>query len=366
MTDQRSPAATNWISPPGETISDLLEEKGWTQAELCTRLGYTPKHVSLLINGKASITEDTALRLERVLGGDMGFWLSREAQFRENVARASEAQGLEKDEAWLKELPMKDMFRFGWLKKESNKGLQVAECLRYFGVASVDTWKASYADPAALGVAYRSSEKYTKVSGHVAAWLRQGEIVASAIECKPYSASGFKSLLQDLRALTLEADPQTFVPQLVEKCAAVGVAVVFVPAPTGCPVCGVTRWLSPDKALLMLSLRYKRNDSLWFTFFHEAGHIVLHSKKLMFLELAKDGMSSNEEREADSFAQDLLIPPGIFAEFCKGELTESEIKRFAIKIGIAPGIIVGRLQKESLLLWSQMQHLKVPYAWEHE
>lgn len=366
MSDQRPTGPAEWISPPGETISDLLEEKGWTQAELGMRLGYTSKHVSLLINGKASITEDTALRLERVLGGDMGFWLSREAQFRENLARAGEAQNLEKDEGWLKELPLNDMFRFGWIKRESSRGQQVAECLRYFGVASVETWRASYADPTALGVAYRASDKFSKISGHIATWLRQGEIVASTIPCKTYSAPGFKALLQDLRSLTLQEDPEEFVPCLVQKCAEVGVAVAFVPAPKGCPVSGVTRWLSPDKALLMLSLRYKTNDSLWFTFFHEAGHIILHSKKLMFLELAKDGMSSTEEREADAFAQDTLIPPGSFSELLGVAQVESEINRFAKKIGIAPGIVVGRLQKEKLLPWSRMRHLKVSYVWNHD
>lgn len=366
MTDQRMPAAAAMISPPGESISDLLEEKGWTQVEFCTRIGYTPKHVSLLINGKATITEDTALRLERVLGGDMGFWLTREAQFRENLARAGEGQGLEKHEGWLKELPLKDMIKFKWLKQESSKGLQVAECLRFFSVASVETWNASYADPASLGVAYRASEKFSKISGSVAAWLRQGEIEASKIDCKPYSAGGFKLLLQDLRSLTLDTNPKKFVPRLIEKCAAVGVAVAFVPAPKGCPVSGVTRWLSPEKALLVLSLRYKTNDSLWFTFFHEAGHIVLHSKKLTFLELAKDGMSSTEEREADTFAQELLIPPGLFPLIKHSRMTESEIRAFSGKIGIAPGIVVGRLQKEGLLDWSKLRHMKVSYKWDHE
>lgn len=354
------------ISPPGETIADVLEEKGWTQTQLCTRLGYTPKHVSLLINGKASITEETALRLERVLGGDMAFWLVREAQYRENQVRAVEAAGLEREHSWLGELPLQDMIRFRWIKREASKGLQVAECLRYFGVASVEAWRASYADPAHLGLAYRASDKFAKVSGHVAAWIRQGELAATRISCKPFSAAAFKPLLQELRALTTEQDPNSFVPALVDKCAEVGVAVAFVPAPKGCPACGVTRWLTPDKALLMLSLRYKTNDHLWFTFFHEAAHLILHSKKMLFVELAKDGLENAEEKEADSFAQDLLIPPSRFQDLKGQILTEPAITRFAKQIGVAPGIVVGRLQKEGLLHWSQMRQLKISYAWDHE
>ncbi len=77
----------DWVSPPGETIADLLEERDWTQAQLAERLGYTTKHISLLINGKASINEETALKLERVLGSTAAFWLNREAQYRAHLLR---------------------------------------------------------------------------------------------------------------------------------------------------------------------------------------------------------------------------------------------------------------------------------------
>ena len=76
----------DWVSPPGDTIADILEERGRRQDEFAERVGYTPRHASLLINGKAPITEDTAVRLERVLGGTVSFWLSREAKYRESIA----------------------------------------------------------------------------------------------------------------------------------------------------------------------------------------------------------------------------------------------------------------------------------------
>jgi HTH-type transcriptional regulator/antitoxin HigA len=72
----------DWLSPPGETISDLLEERGWQRAELADRAGFTGKHVDELIQGRASLTADTAQRLSTVLGGTVEFWLAREAQYR--------------------------------------------------------------------------------------------------------------------------------------------------------------------------------------------------------------------------------------------------------------------------------------------
>jgi HTH-type transcriptional regulator/antitoxin HigA len=83
MTRISPPFTPDWVSPPGDTILDLLEERGWKQAELAARTGYTTKHIGLLINGKASITDETAIRLERVIGSTARFWLAREGQYRE-------------------------------------------------------------------------------------------------------------------------------------------------------------------------------------------------------------------------------------------------------------------------------------------
>ena len=358
MTEQTAVFQPDWVSPPGDTIADLLEEKGWTQAEFAQRCGYTTKHASLLINGKATITEDTALKLERVLGSSARFWLVREAQYRETIARQEELKSLEADAGWLKQLPLADMIKFGWIRKFKSKGQQVAECLQFFGVSSVDAWRRHYAEPLA---AFRASEKFKKNDAAVSAWLRQGERLASEIACQPYDKDTFKQALVELRALTNETDPKVFVPKMIATCARAGVAVVFEPAPKGCPVSGATRWLSPDKALLMLSLRHKSNDCLWFAFFHEAGHILLHGKKMLFLETKE--LDDEHEQEADRFASDLLIPPKFARQLRFLDKTYAAIEAFAKEVGVAPAIVVGRMQKEGYLLWSHLNKFKVHYDW---
>ncbi|HCO49774.1 MAG TPA: XRE family transcriptional regulator, partial [Spirochaetaceae bacterium] len=172
----------DWVSPPGDTILDALEEKGWTQAELAERTGYTRKHINQLTQGKAPINEETALKLERVLGSSAGFWLNREAQYRELLARRSELEDLKSSVPWLSELPLADMVRFGWIQKHGNRALQVAECLRYFGVANVKAWREKYQ---ALVLAYRASEKVVKEHGAVVAWLRWGERQSETLVCQP-------------------------------------------------------------------------------------------------------------------------------------------------------------------------------------
>ncbi len=90
MTEIIRPFTPDWLSPSGDTIEDLLEEQEWTQAQLAERMGYSLQHVSQLIHGKAQITEETALKLEQVLGSTAEFWLTREAQYRAQLAKAEE------------------------------------------------------------------------------------------------------------------------------------------------------------------------------------------------------------------------------------------------------------------------------------
>ena len=362
MTDTTAPFEPKWLSVPGETMLDLLEEQGWSQAEFAERAGYTTKHVSQLIKGNASITEDTAFRLERVLGGSAAFWLSRESKYREALARREEREDLSKHVHWLRELPVKHMTDYNWVEKHPDRVQQVADCLRFFGVASVDSWRARYGD-VITAAAFKSSHQFEKKLGAVAAWLRQGERVAATIDCGEVDRKGFKRSLQGLRRLTNETDPDVFVPLLIQTCAEFGVAVVFEPAPSGCPAWGATKWISPDKALLMLSLRYKTNDHLWFAFFHEAAHILLHSKKMLFVEF-NGPMSDEHEAEANTFASDFLIPKDKAEVLPFLQRTEASVREFSDTIGVAPGIVVGRMQHEGHLPRNFLNKLKVFYRWK--
>ncbi|WP_210411691.1 helix-turn-helix domain-containing protein [Rhodoferax sediminis] len=363
MPTHHSPEAfrPDWMSPPGDSIADLLEEHGWNQTSFAERMEYTEKHVSLLINGKAALSEETAFKLEKVTGITAGFWLTREAQYREAVGRVEEEKSLANESEWLKELPVRHMLDHHWIDRYSDAGAQVAECLRFFGVASPNAWRTSYRGPVA---AFRASKSFSIDPAATSTWLRQGERQAAGIDTQPFDKAAFKASLTLIRSLASEANPDVFVPKLIESCAVVGVAVVFAAAPKGCPVSGATKWLSPSKALLMLSLRHKTNDHLWFSFFHEAGHLILHGKRMMFID-GDGALDDEQEDEANRFARDVLIPPSHSAALSNLLKTEDDVVRFANAVGIAPGVVVGRMQKEGLLEWNtRLNHLKEKYRFK--
>ncbi len=361
MIDTLQSFTPDWVSPPGETIADILEERNWTQVQLAKRLGFTEKHISQLINGNASITEDTALRLEKVLGSTAAFWLNREAQYRAQVAKIAEQNRLASWVSWLDELPVKELMNQNIISNRrmdsKNKPDIVKDLLAFFGVASPDDWRNHYVG---MQASFRQTRPDQCNVGAISAWLRQGEIIA---EQQPvfvrYNKATFEKSVEEIRKLTV-LPPKEFVPRMQELCQSAGVIFVLVPSIPTARTSGVARWLN-HCALIQLSLYGKTNDKFWFNFFHEAAHILLHGnqKKCIFLDngVQDDELQSQQEQEADQWAREFLIPSEYDAELLSLKSKKS-VELFAKKVGIHPAIVVGRLQHEGRVKMHFMNSLK--------
>lgn len=346
------------VSAPGETLAEVIESRGMSQSELAERMGRPKKTINEIVQGKAAITAETALQLEKVLGIPAAFWISREQNYRESIARNLELEGFSQEIDWLNQIPYRDMAKLGWIVGHKNKAFQLEELMRFFGVAS----PASWTDLWTAHPAFRHSPTFQSDPGAIAAWLRKGEIEAGKQSCLEFNASVFRNVLTRMRSLTRQM-PTNFAIVLRKECAAAGVCIVFIPELHGTRVWGATRWLSPTRALVQLSLRYKTDDHFWFTFFHEAGHILLHGRRDVFLE--DDDMPTNQkEAEADAFARDWLIPQVKYRAFKRrGSFSCAAASRFAHELGIAPGIVVGALQHDGLIERFECNDLKKPLEW---
>ena len=353
----------DYVSSPGETLLETLDTIGMSQAELAKRMGRPVKTINEIIQKKAAITAETALQLGQVLHIPASFWLNREQQYQESLARLAEEQRLTDWVEWLTEIPIREMMRRGWIPPCTNKPQQVFETLKFFGVASPEAWRNVWEYKV---IEYRKFTVLKSNLGAVVTWLRQGEIEAQEIECAPYNADAFRDALNRIRALTVEP-VNFFQEELVRLCANAGVAVVFVQELPKTGICGATQWLTSTKALMQLSLRYKTDDHLWFTFFHEAGHILRHGKRQLFLEIDQKDRKEAED-EANTFASNIMIDPVQWKQFIahNSYRTKVGIKEFAQKVGIAPGIVVGRLEHEKRLPFDHCNELKRRLEWKLE
>lgn len=345
----------DYAVPPGETLLETIEAIGLTQAALAKRTGLTTKHINQIIQGVAPITPETALMLEKVTAVPARLWNRLEANFRETLLRLEQRKVRPAEAAWLKSLPLAELIRRGHISANRDQATRLQEVLAFFGVASVQAWKMVWLDPQA---AFRKSPAFASKPEAVASWLRIGQIAAQEKECRPFDREGFRRSLGELRSLTMKR-PEEFGPQLVSACSDSGVVLVIEPEIPGARASGATQWLSPIKAMIMLSLRYHWADQFWFSFFHEAGHILLHGKRRVFVDGSKT--QGVDEDAAHDFAASVLIPPDRESEL-KQLRTSPDILRFSKAIGIAPGIVVGRLQREGILGYNQLNRLRERYV----
>lgn len=349
----------DWATPPGATIADALKARGISVNAFAPRIGATHSEAQALISGEIALTEDTARRLASELGATVAFWLMRESRYQNALLRIS-GVAAEDGAAWLKSLPLRDMQHFGWVGDSRDP---LGACLRFFGVADVAAWKREIL-PLIESFAFRTSPSFTSSAGAVATWLRQGQIESESIECEPWHANSFHNALQEIRGLTRNHNPEVFLPALQAICARCGVAVSVLRAPTGCRASGATRFLTSKKAMLLLSFRYLSDDHFWFSFFHEAGHLLLHAPKSLFLE-GLEGAPDQRENEANQFAEDLLIPTQFRSELRDAAARDFRfIIRIAKQIGIAPGIVVGQLQHWGWIGRNRFNMLKRRFRWE--
>jgi HTH-type transcriptional regulator/antitoxin HigA len=352
----------DWLSAPGGTIVDVMEERGMSSKELAGLLGYSLERTEKLITGKEAITRDVAALLAERVGGSQKFWLSRENNYRNEVARLQSSGSVIAAKAWLDEIPLKDMQKLGWIPSHTRIEDNVDACLEFFRVRNVKEWRSKYSQFLSL-VSFRTSPTHKSEPGSVISWLRYGEIKSEEISCRAWNATKFERSLISMRRLTRKKDPSIFVPELRRLCAENGVALVIARGPAGCRASGATRFLNAQKAMILMSFRYLADDQFWFTFFHEAGHLLMHSQKAVFLEDGSDA-SLKEEHEANLFAQNILIPPEVRAEFISLKPSKDAIMKFAVKIGISRGIVVGQLQHHGRLEPSQLNFLKRRYSVE--
>ena len=348
--------------PPGWVLAERLEAHGVSQAEFARRCGRSPKLISQIIAGNAPIEPGVAIQFEHALGVDAAIWLGMESDYRLHLEREAEKRRSAELGEWAARFPVRELVKRGAIPKPNSVEERVQSLLEFFGVGSAQAWEDRQMR---VAVAYRHSPSFQSDSHAVETWLRLGEIEAEKMERSDYNKSEFKRALAQIRTSTANPTAEAL-QEAARLCRQAGVALTVTKPLPNVRLSGAARWLTPRKAAIHLSARHKSDDHLWFSLFHEAAHIILHSKKAAYIH-EPNGEITPDDAEADRWAADFLIPAHDWRRFVESGAFDAEsARRFADEQRIAPGIVAGRLQHERRVTWNRLNELKVKLRWADE
>ena len=347
----------NWASPPGETIRAVLHAKGVSVHVFRLEIGLDESEVADLLTGVLPVTPVIAKSLAKALGATTHFWLERQKQYRTRLAELAAAEPELTN--WGATFPVKKMVDSGWLPKPHVKEDAAFELLDYFDIGSVDEWREKYLSRLRL-TKFRTSQAFQNDIPTTLAWIRHGELLAEKIECGRWDRNSFTDSLRALKPLSKIDDPAAFVPALQANCARHGVAVVIARCIPGCSASGATIMVRKDKALLLLSARFLADDQFWFSFFHEAGHLVLHGDEP---HIEHEGATTpRQEVEANQFAEEIILEPVGEAALEGMRVNPFSIARLARQCDVSPGLIVGQLQHRGKISPKLFNRFKTRYG----
>lgn len=346
LTKSRTMIAT----PPGATIKEQLADRCMSQKELALRMDMSEKHISHLINGSVQLTSDVAMRLEIVLGVPARFWNNLEAIYREKLTKIKNENEMDADILIARKLPYNEMAKNGWVRETKDKKERVENLRKYFELVNLEKIQSSIV----ANIACRRL-KETKSSDYaLIAWAQKAKIEAKKQSVNPINRERLIKEIPSIRKMTTAA-PSVFQKELNKTLADCGVVLILLPHIGGSFLHGAT-FYSGKKIVLGMTVRGKDADRFWFSFFHELGHIILgHIDQI-------DGTTEEDEKNADEFAKNTLIEPIDFEKFVnEKKFDKNAIHAFARKIQIDEGIIVGRLQKEKYIQFTEYNEFKTKY-----
>ena len=349
----------NFIIHPGETIKEFLEERNMNQEELAIRTGFTPKHVSEVVNGKKDISAAFAKSLEYVFGAPMSFWINLQGIYDREILEYKEQQEIDETEIQIVK-KLKEVIKYAeelnLIEKIKNTAAQIMELRNMCSVKNLNYIQLLYANK----VAFRKSQVVDTDIFVLYVWLRICELYSQTKTAEIfYDKELLISNISEIKkCMLLEKDEAMIrLQSIFSKC---GIIFQVVKNVKGAPVQGFIKKYN-DRIILTMTTRRKFADEFWFTLFHEIGHLLNGDvSDIQFIDYQET--KSQMETLADDFASKTLINDEEYQKFISNDIDETKIKRFAKSQNVAPFIIVGRLQKDKND-YRMFHNLKVKYNW---
>lgn len=325
---------------PGYYIKEIVDESGLTQEDFAKRLDTTPKNLSLLIRGEQSLSIDIAMKLARMIGTSVSYWLNLQNSYDSLIAEfKSDAELVEERKVFgsLEYKYFRDNFGLPDLPRKIDE--QIKQVREFLNVATLSVFTKRD-----MAVSFRSAtEKLTEANIIKAnAMVQIATNKALKTDAPTFNKNKFESAAK--YALTLTRNHDEFYPLIRNTFREAGVIFIILPNLSGSKINGATKKIGSN-VMLMVNDRRLNADSFWFTLFHEIGHIMNGDYGISFEEEA-----GVQEEIADKYAEDSLIPPKQYQVFLhKNQFDLQAIKIFANQIERDPGIVLGRLQTDGIV-----------------
>lgn len=345
-----------FIAPTGSIIKEYLEHYGITQKQLAERIDSSEKHISNVLKGNNRLTEEFALKLEKVLVGvPASYWLNYEAKYREQVAREEE---LVRINNWdLNKLAKRFKFKEVFKGVELSLAEQAVEMMKLLKISDFSSFEKVYGQ---FAVEFMEDGGETEA---IAIWLNmceaEVEIQNENLDNISYKESELKKNLGKFKLLANNNKTELSIKSCRKLCNKLGIYLVLCDSITNSKVRGALTTYR-NHPTVYLSGRFKSHSHIWFAFLHEIGHLLNHYNKNEILVSYEETENKNDvkEEQANQFARDFFINPIEYDNFVgKNRYTSTEIKEFAKKQGILPEFVVARLQHDGKIEYSQFNYI---------
>ena len=322
---------------PGYYIKEIVEESGLTQEDFAKRLDTTPKNLSLLIRGEQNLSIDIAMKLSRMTGTSVSYWLNLQNAYDSLIAEFKSKEELAQERIIFSYLDYKyfrEYFNLPDLPRKKDE--QIVQVRNFLNVSTLTVFKKPD-----MAVSFRSATGEMSEANIIKAniMVQIATNIALETEAPKFDKSLFEEAVR--YALTLTKDHSTFYPLIKEAFCKVGVIFVILPNISGSKINGATKKVG-NNIMLLVNDRRLNSDTFWFTLFHEIGHIMKGDYGISF-----DSESGEQEEIADKYAEDMLIPCDQYQQFiAENRFDIQSIRSFAKKIDRDPGIVLGRLMND--------------------
>ena len=347
---------------PGYYVNDIINDMEITQKEFAMRLDTSAKNISELVNGQIELSKEMALKLSNMTGTSLDLWLNLQKTYSEKVLEIEFRKAIDRQMCVFSQIDFSFFIKLGLLQDTQNKVENMQNLCSYLKISDMEILKR-HDMLANFRKVTSAVEEKNVINSNV--WLQTALNIGRQIETKEYDETKLKSYIQKMRMMTLD-EPHTFIPLVKEELGECGVSFLLLPKLKNAGIYGAVKWINERKVILAINDLRKYADTFWFSLFHEIKHVLQKKIKKVIVNGPDSILEIDAclEKEANEFAENILIPPLEYDNSFisnRSYITEDSIIEFADKIGIHPGIVVGRLQKDGLVGPSHYNGLRAKY-----